>query len=37
MRNGELQETFIEAPNSRTDVKIKLSLPVLDNLYAKNS
>lgn len=28
MRNGELQETFIEAPNSRTDVKIKLSLPV---------
>ena len=28
MRNGDLQETFIEAPNSRTDVKIKLSLPV---------
>lgn len=28
MRNGELQEMFIEAPNSRKDVKIKLSLPV---------
>lgn len=28
MRNGELQEMFIEAPNSRSDVKIKLSLPV---------
>jgi hypothetical protein len=28
MRNGELQEMFIEAPNSRADVKIKLTLPV---------
>lgn len=28
MRNGELQEMFIEAPNSRKDVKVKLSLPV---------
>ena len=28
MRNGELQEMFIEAPNSKADVKIKLTLPV---------
>lgn len=28
MRNGELQEMFIEAPNSRKETKIKLSLPV---------
>lgn len=28
MRNGELQEMFLEEPNSRKDVKVKLSLPV---------
>lgn len=28
MRNGYLQETFLEAPDSKKDVKIKLSLPV---------
>lgn len=28
MRNGEIQETFIEAPNPKKDVTIKLSLPV---------
>lgn len=28
MRNGQLQETFIEAPNAKKDVNIKLSLPV---------
>lgn len=28
MRNGNLQETFLEAPDSKKEVKIKLSLPV---------
>lgn len=28
MRNGNLQETFLEVPDSKKDVKIKLSLPV---------
>ena len=28
MRNGYLQETFLEAPNAKKEVKIKLSLPV---------
>ena len=28
MRNGYLQETFLESPDSKKEVKIKLSLPV---------
>lgn len=28
MRNGQLQETFIEAPNAKKEVTIKISLPV---------
>ena len=28
MRNGYLQEMFIETPDSKKEVKIKLSLPV---------
>ena len=28
MRNGQLQETFLEAPNAKKEVTIKISLPV---------